>query len=225
MAQSTSELWKTLLALHGTVREYAFDIDGVWYGPESEMQHSAENALYEEFGIGNAYNAILALKIVADSIPRSATIKRYVRLRNENQVSEWLPKGVFFVNKRSEEDGVWEVEAFDAMCKAEQKYLPDVVQSDWPIPMSDAVNEIAERMGVSIDARTVINSAYMLQYPVDYTMRQVLGHIAAAHGGNWVITDVGELYLVPLLSAPDETHYLVNEYGEAITFGGARILV
>jgi hypothetical protein len=53
--------------------------------------------------------------------------------------------------------------------------------------------------------------------------------IAAAHGGNWVITDEGKLRLIPLGSAPAETNNLVTEHGDTITFGegkeGVSILV
>lgn len=225
MAQTTSDLWKELFRMRGTVREYAFDIGGTWYGPEAEVFHSVERELFEDFGIGQATSATLTLKLLADVIPKAAIIKRYIRLKNDESISEWLPKGVFFTNRRSVDDDYWTIEAFDAMGKADQTYLPDVVEGDWPIPMKSAVEEIAARMGVSIDARTVLNETYMLQYPTDRTMRQVLKEVAAAHGGNWVITDIGELYLVPLLSAPEETNYLVNEYGDSITFGGVRILV
>ena len=56
-------------------------------------------------------------------------------------------------------------------------------------------------------------------------MREVLAEIAVANAGNWIITDAGKLLLVPLNSIPAETHYLVTEYGYAITFGGTRILL
>ena len=50
--------------------------------------------------------------------------------------------------------------------------------------------------------------------------------IAVAHGGNWTITREDKLLLVPLVgSMPPETNYLVTEDGDAITFGGDRILV
>ena len=75
-------------------------------------------------------------------------------------------------------------------------------------------------------ADAVLNANYTIDYPAnDYTVRNELCFIAAAHGGNWIITDENKLYLVPLLSAPAETNYLVEEYGDAITFGGDRILV
>lgn len=225
MAQETSSLWKTLWRTKGTKKEYQFDINGVIYGPEREVEHSVDTGLYEEFGIGNATTAKLTLKLYADSVPRAATIKRYVRLKNGTQVTEWLPKGVFFTNRRSEEDGQWTVEAFDAMRKAERVWTPD--QSlHFPMTAANAVAEIARIMQVQIDPRTQLNPAYTIDYPAnDYTLRDELRFIAAAHAGNWIVTGEGKLLLVPLLSIPPETFYLVTEYGEPITFGGVKILV
>ena len=225
MAQTTSALWKSLWRSKGTKKEYQFDINGVIYGPEHEVEHSVDTGLYEEFGIGNATTAKLTLKLYTDSVPRAATIKRYVRLRNGSQAAEWLPKGVFFTNRRSEEDGQWTVEAFDAMRKAERVWTPD--QSlRFPMTAPDAVAEIARIMQVQVDPRTQLNPAYTIDYPAnDYTLRDELRFIAAAHAGNWVVTGEGKLLLVPLLSMPPETFYLVTEYGEPITFGGVRILV
>lgn len=233
MAQTTTALWKTLWRTKGTTREYKFDIAGTVYGPDVEVTHNVDSGLYEQFGIGNAAVAKLTLSLFAETIPRAATIKRYIRLRNGEQVSEWLPKGVFFTNRRSEEDGYWTIEAFDAMRRADQPWEPD--QSlVFPLPMPQAVQEFARIMGVEIDPRTVLNPAYTIDYPASdpesetgdyYSIRQELQWIAAAHAGNWIITGEGELLLVPLLSIPEETNYLVTEYGDAITFGGVRILV
>lgn len=224
MAQTTSELWKTLWRTKGTTKEYGFDINGVWYGPEAEVEHSVDSGLYEEFGIGNATIAQLSISLYADDIPYGATIKRYIRLKNGDQVSEWLPKGIFFANRRAEDDGYWTIEAFDSMRKAENVWEPD--QSlEFPLSMPDAVSEFARIMGVEVDPRTSLNAAYTIDYPAnDYTIRNELCYIAAAHAGNWIVTDGGKLLLVPLLSIPEETNYLVTEYGSAITFGGVRIL-
>lgn len=224
MAQTTSELWKALWNADGTRKEYKFDINGVEYGPESEVSHSATRELYSEFGFGNATTAKLTLSIFADNVPRAATIKRYVRLVNGSQVSEWLPAGIFFTNRRSEDDGLWNIEAFDIMRKAEAEWQPRHSLT-FPMTMRDAVTEFASLMGCEIDARTSINPSYTLDYPTDYTIRQELQYIAAANGGNWVITSDGKLLLVPLGSEPEETNYLITESGDAITFGGVRILV
>lgn len=233
MSQKTSELWKILWRTRGTTREYKFDIAGTVYGPDVEVTHSVDGGLYEQFGIGGAATAKLTISLFAETIPRSAVIKRYIRLRNGEQASEWRPKGVFFTNRRSEEDGYWTVEAFDAMRKAERPWEPDQSLS-FPLSMPAAVREFARLMGVEIDPRTQLNPAYTIDYPASdpesdtgdyYSIRQELQWIAAAHGGNWIITDEGKLLLVPLLSIPEETNYLVTEYGGAITLGGVRILV
>lgn len=225
MAQETSSLWKALLRTKGTKKEYQFDINGTVYGPEREVEHSVDAGLYEEFGIGNAATAKLTLKLYADSVPRAATIRRYVRLKNGSQATEWLPKGVFFTNRRSEEDGQWTVEAFDAMRKAERVWTPDQSLT-FPMTAPNAVAEIARIMQVQVDPRTKLDPSYTIDYPAnDYTLRDELRFIAAAHAGNWVVTGEGKLLLVPLLSVPPETFYLVTEYGEPITFGGVKILV
>lgn len=233
MAQTTSALWKALWRTPGTSKEYRFDIGGTVYGPDVEVTHSVDSGLYEQFGIGNAVTAKLTLSLFAESIPRGARIERYIRLRNGEQVSEWIPKGVFFINRRSEEDGYWTVEAFDTMRKADQPWEPNQALN-FPLSMPEAVSEFARIMGVRIDPRTELNPAYTIDYPASdpesetgdyYSIRQELQWIAAAHGGNWVMTDVGELRLVPLLSIPEETNHLVTERGDAITLGGVKLLV
>lgn len=163
MAQTTSALWKQLWRTKGTVREYRFYINDTLYGPEAEVEHSVEKTLFDEFGIGNAVSATLTLKVLAGDVPKSATIRREVRLKNGDTVSEWIPKGTFFTNRRTKDGSTWTVTAYDAMCKAEQTYLPDVVTGDWPYPMKSAAEDIAERMGVTIDSRTVINADYKLE--------------------------------------------------------------
>lgn len=225
MGQTTSALWRELLNTPGTEREYKFDIDGVIYGKDVEVSNSVESQLFEEFGIGNACCATLKLSLITDNIPRGATIKRYLRLVNGDMATEWIPKGVFFTNRRSCDGDYWEIEAYDAMRKADIVWNPD--QSlEFPMTMPDAVNVFCQLMGVELDSRTTLNSSYTIDYPAnDYTIRNELCFIAAAHGGNWIITDAGKLLLVPLLSMPTETNNLITERGIAITFGGVRILV
>nr|DAM77285.1 MAG TPA: hypothetical protein [Bacteriophage sp.] len=225
MGQTTSALWHDLLHKPGTEREYKFIINDVEYGKDAEVSHSVESQLFEEFGIGNACCATLKLAVIADNIPRAATIKRYLRLVNGTQATAWIPKGVFFTNKRSRDGDYWEVEAYDAMRKADVVWEPSNSLA-FPMSMLTAVNLFCQMMGVTLDKRTALNSAYTIDYPAnDYTVRNELCFIAAAHGGNWIITDAGKLLLIPLLSMPTETNYLITEAGNAITFGGVRILV
>lgn len=233
MALKTSDTWKELLKKPGTHKEYEFDINGTMYGPDTIVAHSVDNGLYEEFGIGNAACAKLTLSLFADDIPRAATVKRFIRLVNEDVASEWLPAGVFFTNRRASEDGYWDIEAFDVMRKAERSWHPD--QSlEFPLSMPDAVNEFCRVMGCELDERTILNPTYTINYPSSdpdsetgefYTIRQELQWIAAAHGGNWIVTAEGKLLLVGLGDEPEETYYLITEHGAPIQFGGVIINV
>ena len=223
--QSVSELWRTLRALPDTETEWRFDINGVTYGPENEVSHDANHALFSEFGFGNATCGGLNLQLYADNIPKGAEIKRFCRLVNGAQVSEWLPMGVYYINRRSEEDGYWEIEAFDNMRKAEKVWEPDQSLT-FPMPMDEAVAEICRVLGFTLDSRTTLSHAYTLDYPEsEQTYRRTLQMIAAAHGGNFVFTGEGKLRLVPLISLPEESFYLVDQNGNPITFGGQRITV
>lgn len=152
-------------------------------------------------------------------------IKRYIRLTNDTQYSEWLPKGVFFTNRRTVEDNLWTVEAYDAMLKADITWTTRPGFT-FPCTMEAAVRDIAYSMDVELDERNVYQPYTMKEYPAgEYNRRDALMDIGAAHGGNWYISDEGKLRLVPLISFPKETNYLVTEHGDAILFGGTRILL
>lgn len=212
--QSVSKLWRTLRALPGTEVEWRFDIESVTYGKENEVSHSANHSLFTEFGFGNTGCGGLNLQLYADSIPKGAEIKRFCRLINGEQVSEWLAMGVYYTNLRSEEDGFWEIEAFDNMRKAEKVWEPD--QSlEFPMPMDEAVAEICRVLGFTLDSRTTIFHDYNLDYPQsEQTFRQTLNWIAAAHGGNFIFTGEGKLRLVPLVSIPLEADGAEHQIGQ-----------
>ncbi len=232
---SISDLWRTLLSSPGHRKEVKLVIAGVAYGEDKIVDSSLriDGGLYSDFGIGNCCARQIDFEIYPQgTIPRQAQIEVYVRLVLGEQVSEWIPKGVFFFSTRKTDrvTGVLSVHGYDAMLKAEETWLDSSYDAEtWPMPAATAVNDIAARMGVAVDSRTVLDAAFPMQYPVDdegdMTMREALGRIAVANAGNWIITDEGKLLLVGLNSMPKETNYLVTETGSAITFGGVRILV
>ena len=232
---SVSDLWRTLLASPGHRKEVKLVIAGVTYGEDKIVDGSLriDGGLYSDFGIGNCCARQIDFEIYPQgTIPRQAQIDVYVRLVLGEQVSEWIPKGVFFFSTRKTDrvTGVLSVHGYDAMLKAEETWLDSSYDAEtWPMPAATAVADIAARMGVAVDSRTVLDAAFPMQYPVDdegdMTMREALGRIAVANAGNWIITDEGKLLLVGLNSMPKETNYLVTENGSDITFGGVRILV
>lgn len=232
---SVSDLWRMLLASPGHRKEVKLVIEGVTYGEDKIVDGSLriDGGLYSDFGIGNCCARQIDFEIYPQgTIPRQAKIEVYVRLVLGEQASEWIPKGVFFFSTRKTDrvTGVLSVHGYDAMLKAEETWLDSSYDAKtWPMPAETAVADIAARMGVAVDSRTVLDAAFPVQYPVDdkgdMTMREALGRIAVANAGNWIITDEGKLLLVWLNSMPAETNYLITETGSAITFGGVRILV
>lgn len=184
-------------------------------------------------GIGNcvAGKIVVEMRIPAGEIVKRARIVPYVRLTDGTEHSEWLRKGVYFLDKREvlNPDSVFptiQLTGYDAMLLAEQDYPPES-QLSWPSTDREVVLEIASYLKLDVDSRTwdVLNMDYPIQYPASYSCREVLGYIAAMYGGNWLMTDLGELRLLALNGIPAETRYLVTGNGYAITFGGDRILV
>lgn len=204
---------------------YKLNIGGVDYNMGDIKSVKIISPLFEKLSVGNACAAELSATVwPVGSVPEMAEIIAYAR---ENDVDAWSQLGVFYLDERRETaDGTLAIRAYNSMLFAEEEWTPrnELV---FPMSMPDAVSEIASLLEITVDSRTELNSAYTIDYPANaYTMREVLGYIAAAHGGNWIITAQNELLLIPLFgSYPAETHYLVTENGDAIVVGGVRLLI
>ena len=157
----------------------------------------------------------------------------YFRNSTERVESDWLQKGVFYIDTRQvtkNSDGldVLTIHGYDAMLFAEQDFAD--TDRDWPsqgVLDTTIVSDIAATMNVSVDERTwdIMTDGNRLPLPSGYTLREILGYIASMYVGSFVMTDVGKLRLVTLTELPPETSYLIDDGGYAITFGGERILV
>lgn len=231
---ATSDLYKTLLADPLHWKETKLDIEGTEYTEANIISAVIPSfKLYEKFGIGNCESRRLNLELFPIGfIPKQAKIKVFSRLVVGDQVSEWIPQGEFFISTRKENKltGALVIRAFDAMLKAEDTWLTEEYDlDDWPKTQREAVDDIAYRMGVEVDPRTVLSDDFPVDYPVDengdLTMREVLSGIGVSNAANWIITIEGKLLQIGAADLPDETNYLVTENGNAITFGGVRILV
>lgn len=165
-----------------------------------------------------------------DEIPTRARMVPYIRLTDGVRYTEWIQKGVFYIDTRTKKEDGSDIEkivirGYDDMLKAEQDYPSSTLS--WPARDIDVVREIAAFLGVSVDARTIpiINRGYRINYPAGYSCRDTLGYIAAMYAGSFVMSDLGELRLITIHGIPKETRYLVESTGSVITFGGVRILV
>ena len=180
-------------------------------------------------------------------IPQSAsyssetvTINTAVSVSGENIIfpvdgeeyveSEWIPQGVYFIDTRevtANQDGldVLTIHGYDAMLKTEQEYASNAVVGD--NYDTAYVRAIAAAIGVEVDDRTweLMGTGYIVPFPLGYTMREILGYIAASYVGCFVMTDEGKLRLVSMTDLPVETNLLIDSVGDVILVGGDSILI
>lgn len=162
-----------------------------------------------------------------ETIPRMAKLEPFVRAVNDTEQSEWLPKGVFYIDTReTDQNGVISIHGYDDMLKTEADF-PYGTIAEWPSTDAAVVQAVAAQIGAGIDSRTwdIITEDYTVQLPSGYTSREVLGYVGAMYAGCWIMTDEGKLRLITLNGLPEETNYLVDESGNLLSFGGTRILV
>lgn len=239
--QNKSELFDTILQSRAYTVVSKAEIDGIEYLEGAGLvEASVVGSLFAQNkpSVGSCVSREVHIIIRnAANFSRRAKIRLFCRVELGDQVSEWIPKGVFYIDTRDPDEvsGTLAIHGYDAMLlHGGQTYQQEGDAGEWPRPADEVVAEIAQRMELEIDERTVIDPDVLISYPNDWTLRETLGYIAAAHCGNWTITDAGNLRLVPLWSIPDygpdepdepETSLLIDQDGNYITFGGVRIIV
>ena len=233
--QTTSARYQELLALPHEM-ESRLLIDGVAYTTPQLVKDSLQTvgSLFSDTtpAVGGAVAGEISVQLLGvapSAVARMAELRPQVRLVGASgDPSEWVPQGVYNVDKRSynKQTGVLTLHGYDKMLATEQWYTgASSASTDITI-----INRICAQVGIELDSETATffstqGKSYVIAAPTDYTCRELLQAIAGCYGGNWMMTAVGKLRLVLLDSIPTETSYLVDGVGNAITFGGDRILV
>jgi len=227
--QATSATYQQLINSTPHWFENQLIIEGAGTFGESQMFSLQTNlpSLQGKPTIGTAPSGEINVEVIANSsdIPKMAKLTVQTRVTDGTTASEWLTKGIFFVDTRQESthgnETTTVLTGYDAMIKGTQVY-PDT-DADWPKVDTDVVDEIAETIGVEVDQRTydIMTAAHIINLPSSYTMREVLAQIAGMYAGNFVISPIGKLLLVPLYGFEPVIvgNYLADESGNAITFG------
>lgn len=228
--QTTSALYQQIVATPGHYFKTLVEIEGnaVPEGQIIDLQREAIGIGGKKPSVGAALSSQIILTILEPdfSIPRMAEIAVYVQACTDALSSEWIRQGVYYIDTRQHNQtvngiGTLKITAYDAMLKADADY-PDTAHS-WPYRDALVVAEIASSMGVAVDPRTnqFLTAGYLIDLPIGYTMRETLEHIAAAYGGNFVISPENKLLFVPLYGLDPEItgNYLANESGNALVFG------
>ena len=209
--QTTSQTWHALLAAGAPLQARA-TIGGVAY-TDISTPVITRALMQDRLSVGNVVSASLALAVRgAVNIPRSAAVVIEVRLNDGQTASEWLPQGTFYISRRMRDPvtGLLALECYDALLKANAVWTPSA--GAWPRTMAAVTAELAALLGVTLDSRTVIPSgaACVMSEPAEgTTIRDALGVVAQAAGGNWAMTPAGLLRLVR-----------VGESGDAVDVTG-----
>lgn len=225
---TVSDLFNQIFENPGHWTEVKLNIAGQEYTQSNIISVSISGGLFDSPGIGNVNARQIDMEIIPiGTIPRQAQIQVFARVCVDNLQSEWIPKGVFFFSTRELDkvSGILTVTGYDAMLKAENVWLnEDYVYDNWPMPQETAVADIAQRMGIEVDSRTILSDDFPVEYPVnedgDLTMREALSFIAVSDAGNWIITDEGKLRLIRFDDLPEVEGVLVTEHGAPIVFAG-----
>ena len=253
--QQTSDLYRQLLADGNHVKRHRLFVDGLEYGHSEILRSVEAGDVFvtqppeitgELFADGKpSVGGCVAKQLDIVFLPREEP-SRMAEMILETQLvlrdpatgivtaeSEWVAQGVFYIDKRKTIDlqdpdhplGALQVHGYDAMLQLEDIYLRDGEDlTSVPDTMPEMATNIAARIGTVIDPRTQLKP-YAVSPPFGYTMREVMGWIAAAHSGNWILTGTGEFLLRPLAGIPAEDSFLVTEDGDDILLGDVRLVV
>ena len=241
--QPTSETYKALLAAGAPkdfraliwITESANPIINIYDQTKIVSATTRASMLDTQLTIGNCIakelNLIIRNYAGMRVIPRMARIRMQFRLNDGTTQSEWINKGIFWIDTRDEGNGVLQIDAFDAMLRAEQPFMQSGNQGQWPRSDLTIVNQIATRISAPLDTRTaeIITQNYQIQYPGygegAYTCRELLAYIGMMYGGNWVITDDNRLRLIVLGDLPGDGDQYLAAGNKYLTIGGYRIVV
>jgi hypothetical protein len=194
-------------------------------------RHGVFNEDYPVVGSAISGEIDIAMLKPAGEIPKRARLAPYVRVTDGERYSEWLPKGIYYIDTRGTSHNsngleILTIHGYDAMLMFEQNY-PSDSQHNYPLLDTTMVQFLADSANIQVDPRTWerMDKGYMLPLPVGYSSREVLGIIASSYGGNFVMSDEGALLLIRLSDLPRETNYLVTLDGDVLVFGEDKILV
>lgn len=245
--QTTSATWKSLWASGNARMEAVAVIAGTTY---TEITAPVINRAVMQNGlsIGNAVSATCRFTVrTTNTIPKSAQVQIKMRLTDGTQTSEWLPAGTFYVSHRTRDavTGLITLECYDALLKAnaEAVFVAALVTADgtpivtengealcyaastFPMSMETTAQLIAEEMGATLDPSTTLKTGadYIIQsVETGQTIHDVLGKIAAANGGNWIMTPYNTLKLVPVVSSAGAAEATENVVDVGGIIGGIQ---
>lgn len=177
--------------------------------------------------VGSAVSGEINIKMFKpiNDVPKMARLALFVRATDGTRYSEWIPKGIYYIDTReashnSNDLDIMTIHGYDAMLMFETDYPSDSTNS-YPLLDTTMVKFLADSVGIDVDPRTYerMDKGYTFPLPVGYSSREALGILAASYGGNFIISDEGNLLLIRLSDLPKENNYLIDQVGDVLVFG------
>jgi len=221
--KATSPLYRRLREQPGSWYETQVVRGSVVYGdnvlePYDKNIHKLDinPALFDDggpqIGIARASKCRLEIFEERDNWPRGASFLVQMRLHSEDdsEVSEWLPMGVFYTDRRVPDDtGYLSITAYDGMLLLEQSWTDKVqtLPSRWPITAKAAAALLEEATGIELENDDILDDVVaFIGLDTESSARDVWSDIAAAHGCNLTMTPLGKLRLVELAALPSGSY-------------------
>lgn len=221
--RSRSSLWKQIVADgHFSLATIAV-INGKNYSTITAPIITRSIFQNGAVSVGNCVSARLEFTVMTtDTIDRAAEIYITYQPFKDGTYAEPMSIGPFFINERKVNDEFIDLICYDSMLKCNQPYVDDSTTLNWPKPMRTVVQRCAEIVGIELESGTLNKIKNTAEYVVTMpsattTILEILGHIAAVHGANWIVTDEGKLRLVNLVTAPLQPSTWTEESGTTIT--------
>ena len=122
--QTVSALYTDIMESGGH-HEVKLEINGVVYDMDKLISMQTSHALFDgAVSVGNTIAGTIDVRLIAasNSIPTMAELRPYVRAVDDTRQSEWLPRGVYYIDTREydKETGILTLTGMDAMLKGEQ---------------------------------------------------------------------------------------------------------
>lgn len=181
-----------------------WSIPGTVYGEDMITKIRQNGDILDREAPGIGYFVARKLEVtMLDPSKQVSTMGRLVpfsRLVSDSGVSEWIPKGIFYVDTKKNsmvdaQAATVDIVAYDAGLKASIDY--DTSALSWPATDVQVVADIAGKIGAAYDVGN-LTGGFSIAAPEDKTCCEVLRGIAALYGGNFAVDDCGVLRLIPL---------------------------
>ncbi len=212
--REVSQVYKTLRNQEDAYYEAQVICGENTYTAESIVSIETHSKLFDgpgpQIGITCAAECDLVLLEESKNWPRMAEFEVQERITDGTTYSEWLSMGTYFTDERVQDEasGKLTITGYDVMLTTEQ-YWTDIVPeedlpTEWPITSKAWMDLIVDTGIIVVDSRTVIDDTVpMIGLDTASTVRDKLKTIAAAHGGNWIVTPDNMLRLVPFANIAD----------------------